>query len=70
MERHYYISNGLAELGALVGVVLAAVVLLLFRTSGLTETYTWVPAIPAGTSSWQANSPTGLLPRAKACTIP
>ena len=33
------------EVGALVGVVLAAVVLLLFWTSGLTETYTWVPAI-------------------------
>jgi hypothetical protein len=33
------------ELGAVVGVVAAAVILLLAWWSGLTETYTWVPAI-------------------------
>ena len=33
------------ELGALVGVVAAAVVLAIAYFSGLTETYTWVPAI-------------------------
>ena len=33
------------ELGALVGVIAAAAILILAWLSGLTETYTWVPAI-------------------------
>ena len=33
------------EIGAVVGVIAAAAILLLFWLSGLTETYTWVPAI-------------------------
>lgn len=33
------------ELGAVVGVIAAAVILLIAWWSGLTETYTWVPAI-------------------------
>ncbi len=33
------------ERGAVLGVIGAAVVLLLFWVSGLTETYTWIPAI-------------------------
>ncbi len=33
------------ELGAVIGVIAAAAVLLLFWISGLTESYTWVPAI-------------------------